>query len=262
MFWKRDTIDEMDRTTVDEMDRSVIDDMSASDTSDYYDSSRYYDPSRYGTSNDASHDSHLCEDGHDHDEIDRRRSASYRPEKEKTPYGGHLCEDGEHHESRSAASDRRPNGTSYSGSSSTGSSSAGGKYTSVTDYSPKPGKVYADTRRYTGTGSDTQKNPGSLRAIGIIFLIIGFLSIESVGMVFLIIGVVMMKTAGAVKEENKHSGTASKSSGADRYISDTEDKMRSMMAAKAIIMLIAIAVIIITFIFIAGSFNGIMSELD
>ena len=260
MFWKRDTIDEMDRTTVDEMDRSVVDDLSQTDSSDYYDSTRYYDPSRYGTVNDRAHDSHLCEDGHDHDDLDRRRSASYRQEKEKTPYGGHLCEDGEHHERRSSASDRRPNGTGYSGSSRQSSSSAGGKYTSVTDYSPKPGKVYADTTRSTGSGNT--KDPGSLRVIGIILLVIGFITIDSIGTLFLIVGAIVMKMSGDVKKEIKSPTTRSSSDPADMILKRQEDVMRSARTIRAIVALVAIGIIIFTFIFIAGSMSSVLSELD
>lgn len=258
MFWKRDTIDEMDRTTVDEMDRTVVDDMSQTDSSDYYDSTRYYDPSRYGTANDASHDSHLCEEGHDHDSNDRRRSVSYSQPKEKTPYGGHLCEDGERHERTSDARQRlenKHNTVSYREGKEHPTTS-GIPFTSVTDYSPKPpGKIFTDT----GAGGDAQKNPASLRMIGIILLVVGFITIESIGFVFIIAGSIIMKMASAVKEEGKQSSVSPRNHIERNH---TEQPSNEFNTAKAVIIIVMLGIIAIAALIVITNMREVFSEFE
>lgn len=251
MFWKRDTIDEMDRTTVDEMDRTVVDDMAQTPTSDYYDSTRYYDPSRYGTVNDRAHDSHLCEEGHDHDENDRRRSASYSQPKEKTPYGGHLCEDGEHHERTAEAWKRlesKHNTVTYKEGKEHPTTS-GIPFTPAKDYSPKP-----PASIYTNTGnSGEKKNPASLRTAGIIAIVLGIILIDSIGMVLIIAGFVMMSMAKAVDAENKQNNVKP----------DVIDSNQvNVKTAKTIIVIAGLIVIVIAFMFVLTSISSVMSELE
>ncbi|MBR2284436.1 MAG: hypothetical protein IJ874_08495 [Ruminococcus sp.] len=106
---KKDMIDEMDNKVVNEMDIDSEDHTSEMKNSDYFDSSRYYDTSRYESKYANEHNSHLCEDGHDHDEIDKKRnnSANYKakhPDSGRSS-AGHLCEEGESHDRRQAARD-------------------------------------------------------------------------------------------------------------------------------------------------------------
>ncbi len=266
MFGKRDIIDEMDDARVDEMDNNVIDDTVSADHSDYFDSSRYYDPSRYEKDYDKAHDSHLCEEGHDHDESDRRRSASYSQSREKVHQGGHLCEDGESHEYGGAKSEAwkrfEEKHGSKNGSYASTHQKKGEEFTAVTDYSPRsPKKVYIDRTTYNKP-DDAKDNRAGLAVVGIVLIVFG---IASANPVLILIGVSVLIALNKKKNSGSNSGFGTKASADDR--SDYEKRAASTtLKVIAVMIFLMIAVIFLIIAFSTNSsfteFAEMMEELD
>ncbi len=115
---KKNIIDEMDDTFVDEMDVDSVDETRKFGEEGYFGDEDYTG---------SGSDDHLCEDGHEHDVLDKsfkerynkyddvfseRKSAHLERKLAKESEGGHLCEEDDHHESEKSV--KKPGLSSYS----------------------------------------------------------------------------------------------------------------------------------------------------